>query len=159
MLKLSLLPRIVVLLCASSLLTTQTALAGGFAIDVDENGIALRGHDPVAYFAEGRPTMGSGDYTAKAGGATYHFASAANREQFLADPAKYAPAYGGFCALGITRSMKVPGDPEAWKIVDGRLYINSSPQALAIWTEDIPGNISKADEAWPAIKDTDPAEL
>jgi YHS domain-containing protein len=157
--KLSLLLRIFALLCASVLLTTQTAVAGGFAVDVDENGVAVKGHDPVAYFADARPTMGSADYIADADGATYYFASSDNRDQFLADPAKYTPAYGGFCALGITRSMKVTGDPNAWKIADGRLYINSSHQAQDTWSEDIPGNIVKADEAWPAIKDTDPADL
>ena len=157
--RLSLLFGVVVLLCTSALLPMEAAVAGGFAVDVDGNGIAVGGHDPVAYFSDGTPTMGSADHTANTDGATYHFVSAANRDQFLADPEKYLPAYGGFCALGVTRSMKVRGDPEAWKIVDGRLYIHSSPRAQAIWSEDIPGNIVKADEVWPEIKDKNPADL
>ena len=157
--KLSLLLRVFALLCASVPLITQTTAAGGFAVDVDENGTALKGHDPVAYFADGKPTMGSADYTASVDGATYHFASAENRGQFIADPEKYTPAYGGYCALGVTRSMKITGDPDAWKIVNDKLYINSSPKSLVMWSEDIPGNIKKANEAWPAIKDKNPAHL
>ncbi len=159
MLKLSLLLRMFALLCLGVLLTTQAAVGGGFAVDVDEQGIALKGHDPVAYFAVGRPTMGSADYTANVDGTTYRFASAENRDQFIANPAKYVAVYGGFCALGVTRSMKITGDPVAWKIVKDRLYINSSPKSLVIWSEDIPGNIKMANEAWPAIKDKDPAHL
>ncbi len=156
---LSFLPRMFALFCAGALLITKTAAAGGFAVDLDEKGIALKGHDPVAYFADGRSTMGSDRYTASVEGATYHFASANHRDQFVADPAKYTALYGGFCALGVTRSMKITGDPAAWKIVDGKLYINSSPKALVMWSEDIPGNIKMANEAWPAIKDKDPAHL
>jgi YHS domain-containing protein len=157
--KSSLLFRILVPVCASIVLIAQTAMAGTFAVDLDDQGVALKGYDPVAYFADGKPATGSADHTASVEGATYHFMSADNRDQFLADPGKFTPAYGGFCALGVTRSMKIKGDPEAWKIVDDELYINSSPDALARWSEDIPGNIDKADEAWPEIKDMDPAEL
>jgi len=151
--------RMFALLCAGVLLITQAAAGGGFAVDVDEKGIALKGHDPVAYFAVGKSIMGSADYTANIDGTSYHFASAGNRDQFIANPAKYTAAYGGFCALGVTRSMKIKGDPAAWKIVDGRLYINSSPKALGIWSEDIPANIHMANQAWPAIKEKDPADL
>jgi YHS domain-containing protein len=141
------------------LLITQTAVAGTFAVDLDENGVALKGYDPVAYFADGTPAMGNAAYAASVDEATYHFVSAEYRDRFLADPTTFVPAYGGYCALGVTLSMKISGDPEAWKIVDKKLYINSSPKSLVIWSEDIPGNIEKADEAWPAIKDKDPASL
>lgn len=150
---------ILAILYASILLAMQTAIASGFAVDVDEKGIAIKGHDPVAYFTDGKPTLGNVDYTASAEGAIYHFASIDNRDQFLANSARYTPAYGGFCALGITRSMKITGDPNAWKIVDGKLYINSSPKAFDIWSKDIPGNIKKANEVWPTIKDKNPADL
>ena len=145
------------LLGAGLLLGTQTAAARGFAVDLDANGIALKGHDPVAYFANGEPTRGRATHSTSVDGATYRFASAKNRSRFISDPARYTPAYGGFCALGVSRSKKVTGDPKAWKIVDGRLYINSSPKTLATWSEDIPGNIDKGDAVWPAIKDKDPA--
>ena len=155
----SFLLQIFAILYASVLLAMQTAMASGFAVDVDENGIALKGHDPVAYFTDAKPTMGSADYTASAEGATYHFASTDHRDQFLADPARYTPAYGGFCAFGVTRGMKITGDPNAWKIVDGNLYINSGPKAFELWSKDIPGNIKKANEVWPTIKDKNPADL
>ena len=156
---LSSLLRVVVLFHAGVLLVMQIAVASGFAVDVNENGIALKGHDPVAYFTDEKPTMGSASYTASVDGATYHFVSADHRDVFLADPEKYTPAYGGFCSLGVTMSMKITGDPNAWKIVGGKLYINSSPKALDIWSKDIPGNIEKANENWPLIKDKNPADL
>ncbi len=147
------------LVLVSLLLGAQVAAAATFAVNLDESGVALRGHDPVAYFDDGGPALGSAEYSASIDGATYHFRSAENRDRFLAAPGKFAPIYGGYCALGVTRSMKIDGDPQAWKIVDDRLYINSSPRALAAWSEDIPGNIEKGDEAWPAIEDVDPATL
>jgi len=141
------------------MLFNQAALAGSYQLDTDDNGLALKGHDPVAYFEQGVPTPGTADYSASHGGATYQFASAANRDLFVADPDKYAPAYGGYCAFGTTMKMKIPGDPQAWKIVDGQLYINSSPQVQTRWSEDIPGNIHKADTVWPQIQDANPADL
>ena len=142
MLRQSLFLRIFTLLWAGILVTGQTALAGNFAVDVDGKGIALKGHDPIAYFADGKKAMGSADYSAGFDGATYHFVSAVNRDQFLDDPEKYTPAFGGFCAFGVTRSVKITGDPNAWKIVNDKLYINSSPRVLGMWSEDIPGNIN-----------------
>ena len=156
---LSLLPRLFALGFVCVLLMTEAVAAGGFAIDLDDKGVALKGHDPVAYFADGGPTKGNSRYSASAGGAVYYFASAEHRDRFIVDPAKYTAAYGGFCALGVTRSKKVTGDPVVWKVVDGKLYINSSPESLVIWSEDITGNIKTADQAWPAIKDKDPADL
>ena len=148
-----------VLLGAGLLLGAQSVAARGFAVDLDGNGIALKGHDPVAYFAGGKPARGQATYSASVDGATYRFVSAENRSRFISDPERYTPAYGGFCALGVSRNKKVNGDPSAWEIVGDRLYINSSPKSLAIWSEDIPGNIEKADAVWPVIKDKDPALL
>lgn len=156
---LSFLLRISTLLFTGTLLAMQIAMASGFAVDVDENGIALKRHGPVAFFSDGKPTIGNVKYTASANGATYYFVSADHRDLFLSDPVKYTPAYGGFCSLGVTRGMKITGDPNAWKIVYGKLYINSSPKALEIWSKDIPGNIEKANAIWPTIKDKNPADL
>lgn len=136
----------------------QSAFAGA-EIDTDGNGVALKGHDPVAYFTDGTPVQGSADYAAKHNDATYHFASAENRDTFLADPDKYAPQYGGYCAFGTTFGKKVPGDPQAWKIEDGKLYINSSPDVLTRWSADVPGNIEKADGIWSEIKSAAPEDL
>lgn len=138
----------------------QSALAAGpVEVYTDANGVAITGHDAVAYFSESKAVAGSAEFSAEHKGATYHFASAANRDAFQADPDKYAPQYGGFCAFGTTFKKKVPGDPQAFEVVDGKLYINSSPDINKRWGQDIPGNVSKADGIWPTIVDKDPAEL
>lgn len=129
------------------------------AVNVDASGLALRGYDPVAYFAAGKPTPGDPSLTATHDGATYRFATSANREAFLKEPAKYAPAYGGFCAYGASVDHKADGDPNIWKIVDGKLYLNVTPRAADYWQKDIPGNISKANSNWENIKDKSPNDL
>ena len=129
------------------------------AINVDGKGIALRGYDPVAYFTVGKPTQGDAKFSAKHDGATYHFASAANRDVFTKEPAKYAPAFGGYCAMGAVFEKKLDGDPNLWKIVDGKLYLNVGAPAQKRWLEDTKGNISKASVNWSKIKDKAPKEL
>lgn len=151
--------RLFALLCTSAPLLLGTALAGNFSVNVDENGIALRGHDPVAYFSDGKAIKGNAENTTTVDGAMYYFASADNRRSFVTEPAKYTPAFGGFCALGVTDGLKVDGDPVAWRIVDDTLYINSSLNSLATWSQDIPGNIKKGNDIWPSIRDSDPADL
>ncbi|MCC7426540.1 MAG: YHS domain protein [Alphaproteobacteria bacterium] len=116
-----------------------------------EDGVAIRGTDPVAYFTDGRPVAGRRDITAEWGGATWRFASVANRERFLAEPARYAPQYGGFCAWAVAEGYKAPIDPRAWRIVDGRLYLNYSASIQRRWERDVPGNITRADQNWPRI--------
>lgn len=129
------------------------------AVNVDKNGLAIRGYDPVAYFALGKPTKGDAKFSAKHDGATYHFASAESRDAFVKDPAKYAPAYGGFCAMGAVFEKKIDGDPTLWKIVDGKVYLNVNEPVSKRWQEDIPGNINKATQNWTKIKDKAPKEL
>ncbi|MCB1496310.1 MAG: hypothetical protein KDJ86_11020 [Bauldia sp.] len=128
-------------------------------INVDATGIALKGYDPVAYFTDGAPMPGDEAITAAHDGVTYRFASAANRDAFLAAPASYIPAYGGFCAMAMSLGYKVDIDPNAWKIVDDRLYVQANERATWVWSEDIPGNIAKANGFWPKIMDKAPAEL
>lgn len=117
-----------------------------------ENGVALGGADPVAYFTVGEPTEGLPEFTAEFDGVAWQFASAANRDAFVADPEKYAPAYGGFCTTGTSFGKKVPPDLQLWKIVDGRLHLNSSKGAHARFLDDQSAVISRADEKWPEIK-------
>lgn len=114
-------------------------------------GVAIKGYDPVAYFTAGKPVKGSADFVYEWNGAEWRFAKAANRDAFKADPVKYAPQYGGYCAWAVSRGYTAGIDPEAWKIVNDRLYLNYSPKVQAQWSEDIPGNISKAEENWPKI--------
>ncbi|MBP5856133.1 YHS domain-containing protein [Marivibrio halodurans] len=115
-------------------------------------GVAIEGTDPVAYFTESRPVEGSSDFSVEWNGAEWHFASAENRALFEADPEKYAPAYGGYCAWAVSQGKTAGIDPEAWKIVDDRLYLNYNESVQSTWEEDIPGNIRKADENWPVIE-------
>lgn len=115
-------------------------------------GVAIRGTDPVAYFTEGRPVEGSSDFTADWNGAEWRFASAENRDKFVADPEAYAPQYGGFCAWAVSQGYTASTVPEAWRIVDGKLYLNYSLGVQKQWEGDIPGNIVKADANWPGLK-------
>ena len=129
------------------------------AINIDNTGVALRGHDPVAYFTAGKPTAGDKQFSAKHDGATYYFVSAANRSEFEKNPAKFVPAFGGFCAMGAALSKKLDGDPAYWRIVDGKLYLNVGAPAQKRWLEDIPGNLTKANANWPQIRGKAPKEL
>lgn len=129
------------------------------AVNVDNVGLAIRGYDPVAYFTVGKPIAGNPQFTAQHDGATYRFASAANRDAFAEEPAKYAPAFGGFCAMGAVFEKKLDGDPNLWRIVDGKLYLNVGEPAQKRWLEDVPGNIGKAQTNWTKIKDKAPKDL
>lgn len=115
----------------------------------EKDGVALRGHDPVAYFKENKPVKGSADWKAEYQGSTFRFASQANRDAFTADPARYAPQYGGFCAFGMTNGYKAATDPAAFSIVDGKLYLNYNRDVQSQWSADKPGFIRKADQHWP----------
>lgn len=112
---------------------------------------AIRGTDPVAYFTEGRAAKGSSSFTHKWRGATWHFISAENRDRFAADPERYAPQYGGYCAWAVSQGYTATTDPEAWRIVQGKLYLNFSKSVRRRWEKDIPGNIAKADRNWPGL--------
>jgi YHS domain-containing protein len=142
-----------------AVLFTAHAAAANVAVDTDAEGLALQGYDPVAYFTEGKPVAGESDLVVEHDGASYRFASFESRDMFAANPEKYAPKYGGYCAFGTTFQQKVPGDPQAFRIVDDKLYINSSPDILKRWSNDIPGNVEKADRIWPEIMQADPADL
>ncbi len=129
----------------------------GPALAVDpvfnENGAAIRGYDPVAYFTEGKPVEGKPEHTAEYMGAQWHFASAENRDRFAADPDKYAPQYGGYCAWAAANNYIAPVDPHAWSIKDDKLYLNFSKFVRARWALDKDGNIAKADANWPGLRD------
>ena len=129
------------------------------AVNVDASGLALKGHDPVAYFNVAKPTPGLAQFSAQHQGATYRFATAANRDAFIANPGKYAPAYGGFCAMGVALEKKLDVDPQAWRVVDGRLYLNVNKDVQKRWLDDVPGNLATAEKNWPRLKDRVPKSL
>ena len=142
-------------LCALVLTAAATAIpsvAGAEpAVNVDRKGVAIEGYDPVAYFTMSRPVKGKKDHVAAWMGATWRFASAENRDLFQNDPEKYAPRYGGYCAYGVANNYLVKIDPKAWTVYEGRLYLNYSLKVRDQWSEDIPGNIKKADANWPEL--------
>lgn len=133
-----------------------TLSAASFAADIDMNAngndLAIQGYDPVAYFTNEKPTKGSNDFTATYKNAIYHFSSEENRDLFRASPAKYAPQFGGFCAFGVTKGRKFDTDPTAWRVVDGKLYLNLNKDVQKVWLEDVPGYITNANQTWPTIK-------
>jgi hypothetical protein len=114
-------------------------------------GIALGGTDPVGYFTDAAPVQGSADHALMWRGAAWHFASAESRASFEMNPLAYAPHYGGYCAYAMAQGAIATTDPAAWTIHEGQLYLNFSVNVRQIWSEDIPGNITKADSHWPAI--------
>jgi YHS domain-containing protein len=120
--------------------------------NVDSSGLAIQGYDPVAYFTEKKPVPGKAEFTATHEGAIYRFASAANRDAFVAAPAKYAPQYGGWCAYGVASGYKAKIEPDAWTVVDGKLYLNYSQSVRRTWSSDVPGYIRKGDANWPAVR-------
>ena len=128
-------------------------------VNLSQGDLAIQGYDPVAYFTESAPVKGSPEFTASHEGATYRFASAANRDAFAADPARYAPAYGGFCAFGLAYGQKVDVDPEAFAVVDDTLYLNVNKDVQKRWQADVPGFVAEADGYWPQIKDVAPNDL
>ncbi len=115
-------------------------------------GVAIKGYDPVAFFTDGKPLKGDAKFAHEWNGATWHFASAAHRDAFKASPEKYAPQFGGYCAWAVSQNSTASVDPEnAWKLVDGKLYLNYSRDVQKKWETDIPGNIAKAEQNWPKL--------
>jgi len=113
--------------------------------------VAVSGYDTVAYFTAGKPTKGDDAIIATYKGATYRFANVANRDAFLANPAKYAPQYGGYCAWAVGHGYTAKSDPTAWKIVGGKLYLNYNADIQKKWVADEPNQIASADKNWPKV--------
>ncbi|AZP13343.1 YHS domain-containing (seleno)protein [Undibacterium parvum] len=136
--------------------TVLLVIAGGSAFAVapifsTEEG-AIRGYDPVAYFKQNKPVKGRKDLSTTWQGAQWHFSSQANLDAFKADPEKYAPQYGGYCAYGVAQGYTPEIDPSAYKVLNGKLYLNLSPVVLKKWKKDIPGYVKDADKNWPELK-------
>jgi YHS domain-containing protein len=127
------------------LLAGMIAMAYG---DPQEEPVAIKGYDTVAYFTAGTALKGTEEFTFSWHGMRWFFKSKENRDLFAASPGKYAPQYDGWCAWAMTEARKSVTDPEVWKIVDGKLYLNCSRAAYKKWSTDIPGHIRKADEIW-----------
>lgn len=118
-----------------------------------EDNLALNGYDPVAYFTKDEATPGSDQFAIQYNGVVWKFTSAEHQAQFEADPDKYQPQYGGYCAWAAAEKKKLaPGDPNIWKIVEGKLYVNYNKGVQKIWEKDIPRFIARADANWPDLQ-------
>jgi YHS domain-containing protein len=137
------------ILTSFSLAFLLLAELGDIAIgNSPQDEIAIKGYDTVAYFKLGKAVQGNKSFSFQWHDMTWYFLNKENRDLFAADPGKYAPQYDGYCAWAMTEARKAKTDPEVWKIVDGKLYLNCSWEAYQKWSRDIPGNIKKADANW-----------
>ncbi len=122
------------------------------AVNVDAEGVALHGHDPVAYFTEGKAVPGVARFEHQWNGARWRFANAANRDAFAKAPDKYAPQFGGYCSWAVSRNYTADVDPNAFAVVNGKLYLNYSTDVQTRWRVDRDGNITKAEGHWPGLR-------
>ena len=141
---------------AGAVLMLATLIAPGVraesAGDVNQiDGISLHGFDPVAYFTQNKAVKGEAQITAEYRGVTYEFASKEDQAAFQANPAKYVPQYGGFCAFAVSKGVKADIDPHAFAINDGKLFVNYSDKALQAYQQDVKGNTEDANHNWPEV--------
>jgi len=128
--------------------SSKKATANGPKVNVDQNGVILKGYDAVAYFKQKRAVKGDPKYSSFYGGATYYFASTDDKAEFDKTPAKYAPQYGGYCANSMTKRKLADVDPNVFLVYKGKLYVCSSPKAGKAFYSDPDANIKKADTNW-----------
>jgi len=129
------------------------ALAKKDSMNKDAQGRAVNGYDPVAYFMQGKPTPGAREFEMKWNGALWQFSSAENLKVFKADPEKYAPQYGGYCAWAVAEGYTADVDPNAWTVFQGKLYLNYNRDIRSKWQKDTLANIERANKNWPAVLD------
>ena len=120
-------------------------------LNLASNGVAVKGYDVVAYETDRAPVKGRVEFEYRWQGAIWRFANAANRDRFAATPERFAPQFGGYCSWAVSRGYTADIDPEAWRIVDGKLYLNYSKSVQRIWERDITGHIAKGRANWPGV--------
>ena len=120
-------------------------------LNVDKSGVGIKGYDPVAYFTDNQPIKGSAQFQSDSNGVTYYFASARSKAVFDANPGKYEPQFGGFCAWAVSQGYTAPIDPNAFQVVNGRVLLQYSLSVRKQFSQDTEGNLRKADANWPAI--------
>lgn len=121
--------------------------------------VGASGFDLVSYQTSEKPARGNGNHVATLDGITYLFSSEDNKAEFESNPEKYLPAFGGYCAFGVSVGKKFVADPDVWEVVDGRLYLCLDNKIKGMWNQDIPGQIASANAKWPEIQDKSPSEL
>lgn len=142
------------LVAAVALVAWSSSASAGTSVNTGYfGGVAIEGYDTVAYFTDGQAEKGSEDFTYDWLGATWLFSNAEHRDLFAAQPVKYAPQYGGHCSLGTAFGESTANiDPEAWSIVDGKLYLQYSKSGREEWERDRAERIAAADQKWPEVK-------
>lgn len=140
------LPTILLLLAVLPVLAQNKSL-----LNLDKAGVAIQGYDPVEFFTDGKPVKGDAKFPFRHNGATYLFASKEHRDAFKAEPTKYEPVFGGYCAYGVSRGKVVEIDVEAFQIVDGRLLLQYSKGVRSDFNKDAKGNLAKAEANWPVL--------
>ena len=143
-----------IMLALAALSIAGSALAGTKVapVNVDKKGLALHGYDPVTYFEQDRPQPGSETFAYIFMGATWRFVSTENRDKFAQNQDMYIPQFGGYCAKAVSENDTADVDPLAFKIVNGKLYLNYDPKVQELWEQDIPGRIAKAEKNWPGLR-------
>lgn len=143
--------RLFLLTAAHSALVMGAFAANPVAPVNQSRGTAIEGYDPVAYFLAGKPMKGEAQWTHQWNGATWRFSSAENRDRFAQEPEKYAPQFGGYCAYAVSEGYTAEIDPQAWTIVDGKLYLNYSKKVRQTWEQDRSRRIERASRNWPSL--------
>lgn len=132
-------------------LVVRNGTGGRTLVFTNKRGEALDGYDPISYFTASQPMKGDPKIEATYNGALYHFVSQESRETFERDPAKYAPAYGGFCGYAASIGKVRPGNPRLWSIVDGQLIVQHTKGSVELWGKDVAANKAKAHVNWPRL--------
>jgi YHS domain-containing protein len=156
----AIMPRLVRDSASAALFAVATLAAAGSAFADDSvntgyfGGVAIMGYDTVAYFTDGRAVKGSEEFSYDWLGTPWHFASKEHMEMFMSDPVKYAPQYGGYCAAEVagSGSVTVNNDPEAFKIIEGKLYLIYDAGNATAFADNASQNVPKANENWPIVK-------
>ena len=136
----------------TGILFTVISVLGQKSPIFEKSGKAIRGYDPVSYFTENKPVEGKDEFVFNWNNVNWHFSTQQNLNLFKANPGKYAPQYGGYCAYGLSNGYKASTSPDAWTIVNGKLYLNYSKSVRDSWDKNRSERIQKADKFWPDVK-------
>jgi YHS domain-containing protein len=120
-------------------------------VNLDKSGVAIQGYDPVAFFTDNKPVKGSAEFQSTYHGGIYYFATAEHKASFEANPQKYEPAFGGFCAFGVAKNHLASVDVDAFQIVNGRLLMQHAPNVRNAFNKNQKTNLATADTNWPAL--------
>ena len=146
-------------LFAISAMLTVLVAAPSYADSITNNVVGAGGYDLTTYFTQEKPQRGNGNHLTEFNGVTYLFATDDNKKNFEANPEKFLPQYGGYCAFGVSVNKKFVADPEQFDIVDGKLYLNLDAKVRSIWLQNVPGRIADANNNWKIIAKKKPSEL